>query len=104
MQRLRTTRCSHGLSSIGRSVVAQRAVRAQERLLDDALGVADARAQRARGDGVQAPRMAVVDRLERVLPPRAEEPHQVLVGAEAQGGSHGFEPTQSWRRTPSRAG
>ena len=70
MQRLRTTRCSHGLSSIGRLVVAQRAVRAQERLLDDALGVAAGAAQRPRGGGVQAPPMAVVDGRRRRPPAR----------------------------------
>ena len=64
-------------------------MRAQERLLDDALGVAAGAAQRAGGGRVQAPAVALVQDVEGLLAPGAEERDEVLVGAESErGGRH----------------
>ena len=85
MQRLRTTRCSHGLSSTGRRSSRSRAVRPHEHFLDDALGVAPIARVRPRRR-LQAPPVAIVDRLEGVLAPGAEERDEMLVGAQSEGG------------------
>ena len=82
------------------AVVAQRAVRAQERLLDDPLGVAAVAAQGTRRGRVQAPPVALVQRLERVLAPRAEERDEVLVRAQLQRcWSHRFEASPRHARS-----
>ena len=89
MQRLWATRYSHARSVTGPVVVAQRAVGAQEDVLQDVLGVRARAAQHLARVGEQALAVAVVDGPERVVVAHPEERDELVVGRAAAAADRG---------------
>ena len=85
MQRLWATRYSHARRFTSRESSAQRAVGADEHVLQHVLGVLPrAGAQHLAHVGEQPLAIAVVDRAERVVAPAAEQRQQLLVRAQPE--------------------
>ena len=79
-------------------VVAQRAVGAQEDVLQDVLGVRARRSQHLARVGEQALAVAVVDGPEGVVVAHPEERHELVVGTQPQQRTVGRDATETRRR------
>jgi hypothetical protein len=79
-------------------VVAQRAVGAQEDVLQDVLGVRARRSQHLARVGEQALAIAVVDGPERIVVSHPEEGYELIVGPQPQQPTVGRDATEARRR------